>query len=157
RHLVIFGDQGYAQIAVSNLSRETPVVLQAWAKVSGKLMIGDKPGSNQEVVLGAYYWGYPYNTNYMSIIGGTLRLHSTVKTDEVGEFEFAHVPAGEWLLAHLYHASIPSPPQAGRDARAGRGLAGLPGDPREAPGGLTQTTPVRLKHGESVAIQLGGV
>jgi peroxiredoxin/protocatechuate 3,4-dioxygenase beta subunit len=86
--ILIFEDDGFAQVTVETLSTNSEVKLQPWAKVQGKLMIGSRPGTNEEVWLTQAFLPYEnYPRNFPP-----LNLYLKTHTDSDGQFSFDRVP-----------------------------------------------------------------
>ncbi len=47
--LVVLHDQGYMQVTDDDLKRSSTVTLQPWGRVEGQVLIGRRPGANQDV------------------------------------------------------------------------------------------------------------
>jgi RNA polymerase sigma factor (sigma-70 family) len=125
---------GYTQTATSNYVNGTPVVLQPLATVSGTLFVGTKPAADKKVRLKPFDWAnavapWPF---------GRVQFEAmAMKTDASGHFKFK-VPAGDFKLGQDFGTYKLTQSFTGSDS-------------------LTQTTPLRVKSGESISLQLGGV
>jgi hypothetical protein len=128
--ILVLEEEGFAQVTVEELSQKPEVTLKPWAKVQGKLMIGSRPGANEEIRLGLAFLPYEYHPRNFA----PLSLFLTGKTDEKGEFAFDRVPP---INVQVYHS-----PKV-KDETMGT----VP---------TSQTTSFSLKPGESRTLTLGG-
>jgi peroxiredoxin len=95
--VLVLRDEGFAQVTVEDLQRNTEVKLQRWAKVQGTLMIGRRPGTNEEVHLWPAHLPYEnYPRNFPP-----LSLYLKTQTDNEGRFSFDRVPP---INVQVYHA-----------------------------------------------------
>jgi hypothetical protein len=98
--IAVFGRDGYAEIDRAGLSLSNQLRLQAWAHVSGILMIGNKPARNEKVVVEP-------NRVTFDQTGPDVMNHAEVQTDASGHFAFDRVPPGPVLVAR--QIEIPQP------------------------------------------------
>lgn len=155
RNLVIVGDDGCSQVAISNLDN-SPIKLQPWSKVTGRLLIGATPGTNMDVMLIPFWADYgnfsdQYPGDYPS--GSTLRYVGEAVTDENGRYAFSKVSAGDHVLGYKYQM----PPSKGPEPGFGwRNRAFHNAWVKQPITGLTQTLPLHVGPGEAITQDLGG-
>jgi len=84
--LVVLHDKGYAQVTDDELTASPKVTLRPWGRVEGHVLLGSKPGVNQEVQV---LFGRPPAP-------GAARLNHTCRavTDKDGRFVLDRVPPG---------------------------------------------------------------
>ncbi len=129
--IVVIGNEGYAQLRVEQLHQNPVVRLQAWARVEGRLNIGEKIGAKELVAIHQAYIPYTWqDRDYRS----PLELYLSATTEADGSFVFERVPP--ILVKALYYHKV-------RKRKTGT----IP----EA-----QWTFLQLKPGENRKIQLGG-
>lgn len=128
--ILVLDDAGFAQVTVSELSRNPEVKLQPWAKIEGKLLIGTRPGTNEIVRLGLAHLPYEYHPRDFA----PLSLFLQTKTDSSGQFSFEKVPP---INIQVYHS-----PDV-RDGMQGT----IP---------MSQARSFSLRPGEVKALTLGG-
>jgi peroxiredoxin/protocatechuate 3,4-dioxygenase beta subunit len=90
-------EDGFAQVTVDELRRNPDVKLKPWAKVRGKLLIGTRPGTNEEVHLWPVQLPYEYEPRQFP----PLSLYLRTTTDSNGEFTFDRVPP---INVQVYHS-----------------------------------------------------
>jgi hypothetical protein len=89
---------GFAQMPITQLMTTRAHKLQPWGQVTGLLMIGRQPGTNETVCLG----------NVEPWAQSVTRAHLAVTTDVDGHFSFGGLPPGEWRISHeLRHRGHP--------------------------------------------------
>lgn len=120
--------EGYAEIPVDQFSATNIVVLQPWGRVEGTLKIGSRPGADETMALGNWYW------RGSNPVAQPFAINLTTKTDANGHFVFEGVPPGKLEIYHKLHF------------RAGK--------PGRIP--LTQGTPVQVRSGETSQVTVGG-
>ncbi|HTL15750.1 MAG TPA: redoxin domain-containing protein, partial [Patescibacteria group bacterium] len=94
--ILILEEDGFAQATVDALKRNDRVHLQPWAKVEGKLMIGSRPGTNEEVHLWPAHVPYQYYPRNFP----PLNMYLKTETDNEGRFSFNRVPP---IDVEVYH------------------------------------------------------
>lgn len=95
--VVVVDDAGFAEVKMPALQASPIVRLQPWARVEGKLLIGSRPGTNEEIRLtgsGGFYRDYPRQFGCFSMF-----LRTT--TDSAGHFVFERVPP---MDVEIYHS-----------------------------------------------------
>lgn len=95
--VVVVDDAGFAEVKMPALQASPIVRLQPWARVEGKLLIGSRPGTNEEIWLtgsGGFYRDYPRQFGCFSMF-----LQTT--TDSAGHFVFERVPP---MDVEIYHS-----------------------------------------------------
>lgn len=128
--VLILEDEGFAQATVEELKLRPEVKLLPWAKVEGRLLIGQRPGTNENIRLGLAFLPYEYHPRNFA----PLSLFLTTQTDQDGHFAFERVPP---INLQVYHS-----PNV-RDGKMGM----IP---------TSQTTSFALKPGELKTLSLGG-
>jgi len=78
--VLVLEDEGFAQVTVEALRLKPEVKLQPWAKIEGKLMIGQRLGTNESIKLGMAF--VPYQDHPRSF--NPLSLFLTTQTDQEG-------------------------------------------------------------------------
>lgn len=86
--LVVADDAGFAQARITTLGAKYELRLQAWAKIKGKLRVGDYPGGNESVHVATA--GLARRTKSRQF--PPVELFYETITDESGRFIFDHVP-----------------------------------------------------------------
>jgi peroxiredoxin/protocatechuate 3,4-dioxygenase beta subunit len=82
--IVVVHERGYAEVKPEAIAKTGDITLEAWAKIQGRVMIGDKLAAQAEV-MGNVVTTYSRNTpNVWHTI--------TAKTDDEGRFECVRVP-----------------------------------------------------------------
>jgi protocatechuate 3,4-dioxygenase beta subunit len=84
-------EKGIAAVTTDKVTSTTKMVLQAWGRVEGKLMIGSKPGANQRISL---------STIQLSVRPPALNVGLSAVTDKDGKFEYPTVPPGEYRVSY---------------------------------------------------------
>jgi hypothetical protein len=94
---LLFRDQvtGWANVSVRE-RKDTKIALQPWGRVEGKLLIGDRPGSNQSMNIDSGDWGWELGSAQFPFI-------YEAKTDAEGRFVFTHVPGGRQRVARRHN------------------------------------------------------
>jgi len=128
--VIVLTDQGFADVRMAELEKNPEVRLQPLAHIDGKLMIGNRPGSNEVVRLGLASTAYEFYPRNFS----PMNLFLTTKTDDEGKFSFKQVPP---VAVEVYQE-----PKV-RDSRQGI----IP---------QSQTTKFLLRPGETRHLELGG-
>jgi len=123
-------EQGFAQVAVSNVMQSGKIVLQKWGRVTGKMLVGDKVELEQTVRLQNNYERY-YDS---SVRAAMLSFYLKADLESDRSFVFEKVPPGEHRIAVEYH----------RENRNGG----------ETP--LSHGFPFVVKPGETTDVMLGG-
>jgi len=85
--VVVLHDRGYAEVTREELEMSSELMLQPWARVEGKLLIGKEPGINQVVRVSLEE---PYEPNSPRIYHDCQ-----ANTDSNGYFVFERVPSGK--------------------------------------------------------------
>jgi peroxiredoxin len=94
--VIVLEDEGFAEVKVGDLRRNPEVKLQPWARVEGKLMIGSRPGANEEMHLWPAHIPYEdYPRDFPA-----LEMYLKTETDSDGKFSFERVPP---LNVQVYH------------------------------------------------------
>ena len=89
--LVVLHPQGCAQVDSDALAKSSQIHLQSWARIQGRLMIGNKPGFAQRIV--AQPAQPPYDRKLPYVF-----YDISQQTDADGRFTFDRVPPGEaWI------------------------------------------------------------
>jgi uncharacterized GH25 family protein len=125
--LIAAGPAGYAEVMEEQFKKAKEIKLQPWGKVTGKFMMGSKPGANAQLSL-------YYNRTYEERAPRFYIQYETV-TDKDGNFSIERVPAG--------------------DANVSRMVAQNMG--RYSTSTATHTAALTIKPGETTTVQLGGV
>ncbi|HKQ37047.1 MAG TPA: redoxin domain-containing protein, partial [Verrucomicrobiae bacterium] len=128
--LVVVDDAGFMDVRVDSINEDARLTLQPWARVEGKLLIGNAPGTNEIVRLGSAH--IPYENHPRSF--PPISLFLTTQTDNDGKFVFERVPPFAVQVCHQ--------PKV-RDSRTGT----IP---------ESQTTKFLVKPGETRTLVLGG-
>jgi hypothetical protein len=129
--VLLLEEEGFGEVRIEDLAEKPEVKLKPWGKVSGKLMIGARPGTKEIIRL--FSVQLPNEFYPRTIPPLSLSLDTT--TDESGEFTFERVPP---INLKVYHA-----PRT-RDEAAG-------------PSPMSQTISLNLKPGEHKKLTLGGL
>ncbi len=126
--LIIIHKTGFAEVPSDALPKGEPIVLAAWGKLRGRVLLGDKPDARREVVFrslsptdfkrGRFTWGYDYET----------------KTDDKGRFAFDRVIPGPGAVARVVATEV------------GSSIGHSPG----------WQTPVTIKPNETTEVVIGG-
>jgi hypothetical protein len=90
KRIIAVHEQGYGEVALSNLMAGSEIKLEPWGTIEGTLMIGNKVGTNCEVKLNEAknFGSLEYQYGDFSMM-----------TDHEGKFRFTHVPPGaRWLI-----------------------------------------------------------
>jgi hypothetical protein len=85
--IVVLHNEGYLEVGESELDESSELILQPWATVTGKVLIGKNPGANETVRLG---FDKSYDRNQPRIYHDYQAV-----TDSDGNFVLEHVPPGE--------------------------------------------------------------
>jgi peroxiredoxin/protocatechuate 3,4-dioxygenase beta subunit len=128
--ILVLEDDGFAQVTVDDLRRNPDVKLKPWAKVRGKLLIGTRPGANEEVHLGQVYMPYEFEPRQFP----PLNLYLKTTTDSNGEFTFDRVPP---INVQVYHS-----PKVKEDK-----MGTIP---------MSQTASFAVQPGETKSVTIGG-
>jgi hypothetical protein len=128
--IVVSDEAGFAYERVEELRARPEVKLQAWARVEGKLKIGEAPGTNEVVRLSSM--PRPFEWYPRELPAYTVALRT--RTDGEGRFVFERVPPVSMEIAH-------SPAM---------------GDRAPEPIEKSQTRILLLKPGETARVDLGG-
>lgn len=90
--IVVYCEAGYAKVESADIEKSNKVKLLGWGKLSGTLLLDDKPAANQKinVSLGAKLQ-----------VPGAQRIHQFIEltTDQAGKFSFDRIPEGEIMVS----------------------------------------------------------
>jgi thiol-disulfide isomerase/thioredoxin len=128
--ILVIDTNGFAEVRVGELRKDSEVRLLKYARVEGQLMIGSRPGSDESVRL---WLAQPPYANYPREFP-PLNLYLDTRTDSDGKFVFERVPP---IAVEIYHE-----PKV-RDAAMGI----IP---------QSQTTGLLLQPGNTCHVTLGG-
>jgi peroxiredoxin len=128
--ILVLEENGFAQVTVDELRRNSEVKLKPWARVRGKLVIGSRPGTNEEVHLGLAYLPYEFEPRPFP----PLNMYLKTTTDAQGEFTFERVPP---INVQAYHSPKVKEEKMGT----------IP---------MSQTMSFALQPGETKTVTLGG-
>ncbi|HUS89807.1 MAG TPA: carboxypeptidase regulatory-like domain-containing protein [Desulfosporosinus sp.] len=95
--IVVLHDEGYLEVGESDLADSTDLILQPWATVTGKVLIGKNPAANETVRLG---FDKPYDRSDPRISHNYQAM-----TDSNGTFILEHVPPGEASISRSIRIS----------------------------------------------------
>ncbi|HYV28049.1 MAG TPA: redoxin domain-containing protein [Candidatus Eisenbacteria bacterium] len=128
--ILVLEEDGFAQVKVDELAHSPEVKLKPWAKVRGKLMIGARPGTNEEVHL------WPARLPYEDLPRNfpALSMYLKTTTDAQGEFSFERVPP---MNVQVYHSPKVKDDKMGTTP-------------------MSQTLSVALQAGEVKTVTIGG-
>jgi len=82
--IVILCDAGYAEIDNNRIEDSNKVQLLGWGKLSGTLLLNDKPAANEKISIRSKFQGMPM-----------VRRSIELTTDAAGKFSFDRIPEGE--------------------------------------------------------------
>ncbi|MFN7139418.1 MAG: TlpA family protein disulfide reductase, partial [Limisphaerales bacterium] len=128
---IVVDESGFAEVPVRDASQEFKIQLQPWARIAGRLLIGDRAGAREEVRLWPDHLPHAHEPRNFP----PLQLFLDTITDDEGNFVFNRVPP---VGVQVYHS-----PKV-RDSRMGT-----------TP--MSQTTNLLLKPGETRKVTIGGV
>ena len=87
-------NSGYSEATSGQVAATHAIRLKPWGQVSGLLMIGGQPGTNETILLDSF----TYDT------GSSLNLASTATTDVTGHFHFDGIAPGMRKISHQLRA-----------------------------------------------------
>jgi peroxiredoxin/protocatechuate 3,4-dioxygenase beta subunit len=128
--ILVLDDEGFAQVTVDELRRNPDVKLNLWAKVHGKLLIGTRPGTNEEVHLWPAHLPYEFEPRQFP----PLNMYLKTTTDSKGEFTFDRVPP---FNVQVYHSPKVKEEKMGMTP-------------------MSQTVSFALQPGETKTVTIGG-
>jgi peroxiredoxin len=126
--IVAAGPAGYAEVTQEQFKKSTEIKLLPWGRVEGKLLMGSKPGANQNVTMSL---NRPYEEK-----APRFWIQYDTNTDKDGNFVFERAPAGD--------AQVSRQVMSRTTARYTTSIS-------------THTALVTIKGGETAKVQLGGV
>ncbi len=91
--LVVIHPTGYAKVNADSLEHSGPIRLEKWARVDGRLMIGDKPGAQMDIVVSLVSAdpSGPEQPHWLPL--------GRAKTDDAGRFAIGRMAAGSLRIA----------------------------------------------------------
>jgi hypothetical protein len=138
--VVMSDEQGFACMAVSNLTKGIPVILKLMATIDGTLFVGAKPAANEIVIL------LPHDPNDPDPVPANIKeqmfdqkvglRQNHLRTDAEGHFSFM-APAGDYRISRELDIRL----------TWGNGFGLAP---------LTETMLVHAESGRTNSIKLGG-
>jgi thiol-disulfide isomerase/thioredoxin len=128
--LVVFDDEGYAEVDQDALSKSSTIKLQPWAKIDGSLKVAGKLAPDEQIAV------MPKGTPNQP---DKPRVHHQInaKTDADGAFAFDRVPPGQGL-------------SVAREVMQPTGGGSFMGF-------YTETKKIDLSPGQSLHVDLGGI
>ena len=90
--IVVYCDAGYAQVESADIEKSNKVKLLGWGKLSGTLLLDDKPAANQKISI---------SLGAKLQVPGAQRIHQSIEltTNAAGKFSFDRIPEGEIMVS----------------------------------------------------------
>jgi hypothetical protein len=120
--LVVLHEKGSAQVAEGDLAASSDVTLQPWSRVEGRVLIGSKPGANEDI---RALFDRPYERN-----APWVQFECRAMADKEGRFVMDRVPPGKVricrLIGSLFSHDVPTEVKAGETTNVTIGGVGRP-------------------------------
>lgn len=120
--LVVLHDKGCAEVTEDDLAASPDVTLQPWGRVEGKVLIGSKPGADEEIRV---IFVRPYDQG-----APRVQFDCSSVADKEGRFGFDRVPAGDArvcrMVGRMFSHGVPVEVKAGETTNVTIGGVGRP-------------------------------
>ncbi|HWY75169.1 MAG TPA: carboxypeptidase-like regulatory domain-containing protein, partial [Verrucomicrobiae bacterium] len=100
KQIIVAHRAGYAAVSMDEFSVSNIITLQPWCRVNGVLKIGNRPATNETVLL---------SNGTLSPRSSRLWPNLKAVTDSDGHFAMENVPPGQWEIGHQLNGGRPGP------------------------------------------------
>ncbi len=99
--LIVIHDEGFAQVAASEVSTGLNLTLQPWGRLEGKLVLDSRPAANEQIIAANQVARYTEDGRRFGFL--SFRLETTTGAD--GKFAFDKVPPGQCSIFRFKRVS----------------------------------------------------